>query len=209
MFLSVVVVCFFSSCSSEEISSSKNLNEKENVFVANLSTVQDTTSVKNAFNAYATMTRSLGIKSTDDSYDFTNVYVGETYKDNTILYMVSSKEQTELDKLLVGVGNDDGINLKLYFEETSKFIYTLYNQDDEAICEMKYDEDSGTIECTKVYESDVSVIPTRISRQTYSKICNGAFVVGGIGLMVIGALPTMGASIGFAVCTYVISSALC
>jgi hypothetical protein len=112
---------------------------------------------------------------------------------------------------MVGVGDVNNIEVKMYFKETSKHNYTLYNQDNEPIYDVEYNESKNIIYFKKVYGNDVTILPTTraLSPKTWSYLCNGAISAGTLAAGLAGAAPTAGATIGLAVCAYVIATALC
>jgi hypothetical protein len=63
----------------------------------------------------------------------------------------------------------------------------------------------------KKYGNDATILPQqhRLSKRTWSILCNGAIGAGSISVALLGAVPTAGATIGMAICGYVISCALC
>jgi len=163
------------------------------------------------FGKYSSKTRSIGIVDTDEEYDFQKVEVKKAQDKDALIYEVPSKTENSIEDIMVGIGDKNNIEVKMYFKERSKHHYTLYNQDYEPIYDIEYYEPTNTICITKTYGNDVTVLPlTRaLSQKTWSYLCNGAIAAGGLAASLVGAVPTAGATIGMAVCSYVIASALC
>ena len=167
--------------------------------------------IESMFGKYSTKTRAIGIIDNNENYDFQKVEVKKTQDKDALIYEVPSKSTSSLEDIMVGVGDDNNIEVKMYFKETSQHHYTLYNQDYEPIYDVEYYESTNTICINKTYGNDVTVLPSTraLSKKTWSYLCNGAVAAGGLAASLVGAVPTAGATIGLAVCSYVIASALC
>ena len=167
--------------------------------------------VEKMFGRYSYSTIAVGVVDVDEEYDFQKVEVKKAQGKDVFIYEVPSKNVSSLEDILVGVGDGNNIEVKMYFKEISRYKYSLYNQDYEPIYDVEYNELTNAINITKIYGNDVTVLPlTRaLSQKTWSYLCNGAITAGGLAATLVGAVPTAGATIGLAVCSYVIASALC
>ena len=200
------------SCSSDQEDVSLNQPTLINTADFKVSKVTNPQKLKNAFGGYSVVTRTMGVPNSDMLYDFSNAEAINVKGKEATIFNVPAKDKKGLEHILAGIGDENEIQTKMYFEETSSLHYTLYNQDKEPIFDVIYDDGNEIINITKVYGNDAIVIPTtraRLSRRAWSMLCNGAIAVGTTALGFIGAVPLGGATIGMAVCCYVAGCALC
>lgn len=139
-------------------------------------------SIEKMFGMYSSKTRAVGIDDSNEEYDFQKVEVKKAQDKDAFIYEVPSKNVDSLENIMVGVGDEKNIEIKMYFKETSRYKYSLYNQDHEPIYDVEYNELANTVNITKIYGNDVTVLPlTRaLSQKTWSYLCNGAITAGGL-----------------------------
>lgn len=170
------------------------------------------------FNNYATTAKQMNIPDNRDAFDFERAVVSYSATKNAYVYMVPLKGEVSSDSLLVGIGDENGISVQLYMgKDKNTGLYRMYNENHEPIYDINFNTSSKLTKVETLYGNDATIIElpsTRakrgaVSRHTWSVVCNTAFIAGGAALAYIGALPTLGASIGFGVCAGVAAAALC
>ena len=200
----------FAACSSEsEVVEPSVTNVTE--VSATLSEIPETKAC-DLFGVYANATRAVGVSNNLQQYDFEKSQVSYLINKDAYVYMVPMKGDDSRDNLLVGIGTEDEIMVQLYLEKTEDDNFILYNQDREPIYDITYDKNTNLSIVTNVYGNDAMVIAeaTRAwSKHTWSVICNTDIIAGGVSLALVGAIPTMGASIGCTVVCGVASAAMC
>ena len=211
-FCVVLVLLVMTSCSSDTTEFLADKSSKMKVANVKIGEVEDPVKVQKMFNGYSIRTRAMNILNQDNGYDFAKSQIVEVEGKDAIIYAVPSKESQGAEKIMVGISDGSDVLTKMYFVETSNLHYTLYNQDSEPILDAVYDKDNCIININNFYGNDATVLPykrAKLSKRTWSLLCNGIIAVGCTSLGLIGAIPTAGATIGMAACTYIISSALC
>lgn len=161
--------------------------------------------IKQLFSSHTSQTRALESGALLDEYDFTKSMAASFSDKQEMLYLIPSiKEENEL---LAGISIDNEIVYLLKFLKTADHIYTLYNDINEPICDVKYDLEKQDITIISNYGNDAIATPTTRGRW-YSFACNIAI---GTAAAAAGALaaPTMGASVGMVVCTALVQMLIC
>lgn len=201
-------LAFFSSCSSESDELSHTTIIKEEAVLKEASNVN----IKRLFGQYSKVTRSIGIEDNTSSYDFSKSQEAYIPSKDAYVYMIPKSNDVSGENLLVGIGTEDNIYIQLYLEKTSENKFTLYNQDNEPIYDIAYDNDTKLTKVINCYGNDATIItPTTraLSKRTWSIVCNTAITLGAVSLTLVGAIPTMGASVGCTIMCGVASMAMC
>lgn len=170
------------------------------------------------FNNYAIKAKQMEIPDKRNDFDFERAVVSYSANKNAYIYMVPLKGDMSSDSLLVGIGDEGRIAVQLYMGKDKRTgLYRMYNENHEPIYDISFNTSLKLTKVENLYGNDATIIDfpsTRqkkgaLSRHTWSVVCNTTFIVGGAALTYIGALPTLGASIGFGVCAGVFAAALC
>lgn len=209
--LIVSFTTFLTSCQNSGVISEEPSSVATTFAKCDINKCTDTQSVLSMFEQFANTTRSMNINSKFESYDFSSAYLSTIEGKDVNIYIVPSTTSAG-DDLLVGLtagpGND--IEYQLYFKKISENEYTLYNESNEPMFSVCYDKATQLTTIINVYGNDSAAIPsTRVRGGWFTLACNAAIVGGCYALSAIGAVPSGGASLGLAVCSGVISLALC
>lgn len=207
LFFAVLTV-LLSACSSEseEVAETNVVHEFSKLMDASEAKTQK------MFGDYSASTRSMGVTDNTQKYDFSKSQMAYILSKDAYVYMIPKDGDSSGDNLLVGIGTEDDVYVQLYLEKKNENEYTLFNQDHEPIYDITYNKDSNISKAIKCYGNDVTVIPSQtraFSKHTWNVICNTAIIAGGVSLAWVGALPTLGASIGCTVVCGVAAAAMC
>jgi hypothetical protein len=116
-----------------------------------------TEAIKQLFSSHTFQTLSLESRTLLDEYNFTKSMIANLLDKQEKLYLVpSTKKENEL---LAGIILNDEIIYLLKFSKASDNIYTLYNETNEPICDVKYDFEKQNIVIISNYGND-AIPPT-------------------------------------------------
>lgn len=90
-----------------------------------VSKVTNPQKLKNSFGSYSVVTRAMGVPNSDMLYDFSNAEAINVKGKETTIFNVPNKDKKGLEHILVGIGDENEIQTKMYFEETSSLHYII------------------------------------------------------------------------------------
>ncbi|NDV82106.1 hypothetical protein [Bacteroides sp. 51] len=206
VFSTILTISFYS-CNNENDIDDAVYAQNVSEIPYTMSKCENASFVEGLFESHKEMTRSIGdgVISSGE-YDFTNSIKSDVTNRAEDFYIIPSKQNGN-NELLAGICVNNEIVAIFKFLKKSDSLYTLYNEANEPMYDVEYNVENHSLTIIGEYDNDAIIVTTRASMYSYA--CSVAIGAGGIALASIGAIPTLGASIGFLACSSLLSVLIC